>query len=56
MLVCPLSIFAALALVSVVGEKGKTGVKQLKKGKKKSAREANPHCGAWLKTILASKT
>ena len=32
MLVCPLSIFTALALVSVVGEKGKTGVKQLKKG------------------------
>lgn len=35
MLVCPLSIFTALALGSVVGEKGKTGVKQLKKGKKK---------------------
>lgn len=32
MLVCPLSIFTALALVPVVGEKGKTGVKQLKKG------------------------
>ena len=39
MLVCPLSIFTALALVSVVGEKGKTGVKQLKKGKKKIRRE-----------------
>ena len=34
MLVCPLSIFTALAFVSVVGEKGKTGVKQLKKEKK----------------------
>lgn len=34
MLVCPLSILTALALGSVIGEKGKTGVKQLKKRKK----------------------
>lgn len=34
MLVCPLSIFTALALGSIIGEKGKTGVKQLKKRKK----------------------
>lgn len=46
MLVCPLSILTALALGSVIGEKGKTVVKQLKKGKKKSLREPNPHCGA----------
>ena len=32
MLVCPLSIFTALALVSVVGEKGKTGVKPRGRG------------------------
>ena len=51
MLVCPVSIFAALALGSVVGEKGKTGVKQFKK-----AREANLHCRAWSKAVLTSKT
>ena len=33
MLVCPLSILTAPALGSVIGEKGKTVVKQLKKGK-----------------------
>lgn len=42
MLVCPLSIFTALALVSIVGEKGKTGVKQLKKGKKKIRERSEP--------------
>lgn len=42
MLFCPLSIFTALALVSVVGEKGKTGVKQLKKGKKIGERSEPP--------------
>lgn len=42
MLVCPLSIFTALALVSVVGEKGKTGVKQLKKGKNNRREKRTP--------------
>lgn len=39
MLVCPLNIFTALAVGSVVGEKGKTRVKQLKKKGKKNRRE-----------------
>lgn len=42
MLVCPLRILTALALGSVIGEKGKTVVKQLKKRKKKIVERTEP--------------
>ena len=42
MLVCPLSILTALALGSVIGEKGKTVVKQLEKRKKMVERTEPP--------------
>jgi len=42
MLVCPFNIFTALAIGSVVGEKGKTGMKQFKMEKKNRREKRTP--------------